>query len=301
MANLMTSLEEAIGRIPDGCVVGVGGFNFQNKPLASVREIIRQGKRNLTLICGAPSSIDADLLVGAGCVREIVVQSVSLERFGPVGPGFRRRSQAGEVIVVDADQGCVNAGLWASKSGLDSLPSLAPLGADFEKVAPKWFKSATDPFTGRAVVNVRAMRPDYALVHAAISDTSGHAQQAGSVFNDRLLCGASQNVVITADQIVPTEVIKRVPERTFTWAHSSAAVVEAPWGAHPTACHGKYTYDSDHLREYAALARTTEGFDKYAARFIEGSSHLDYLETVGLRTLTELDSRRRATTEGDDL
>lgn len=299
MKNILTSLEEAVSRIEDGDVVGVGGFNFQNKAMAAVREIVRQGKKDLTLICGAPSSIDADILVGAGCVREIIVQSVSLERFGPVGPGFRRRAQAGEIKVVDADQGCVNAGLWASKSGLDSQPSLAPIGADFERVAPHWFRSTTDPFTGRHVVAVRAMRPDVSIVHAGISDAAGHAQQLGSVFNDRLLCGASKRVIVTTEQVVPTEVIRDAPERTFTWAHNTMAVVEVPYGAHPTASHGRYPYDAVHLREYAARARTAEGFEKYAEEFIHSGGWSDYLETVGIETLTHLESRRRLVAAGE--
>lgn len=291
--DLKTALEEAVSRVSDGDTIGLGGFNFQNKALAAVREIIRQGRRQLTVICGAPSSIDADMLCGAGCVKEIIVQSISIERFGPVGMGFRRMAQEGRIHVVDCDQGGINAGLWASESGLPSQPSLAPLGASFEEVSPHWFKSGTDPFTGRAVVHVRAMRPAVSFVHAAIADIEGHAQQLGSVFNDRLLCGASESVVVTADQIVPTQVIRERPERTFTSAHNTVAVVEAPFGAHPTACHGRYPYDALHLREYAAASRTPEGFERYQQTYIDQpDGHRGYLGAIGTEVLFNLEERR---------
>jgi glutaconate CoA-transferase subunit A len=66
-----------------------------------------------------------------------------------------------------------------------------------------------------------------------------------------------------------------------------------PFGAHPTACHGKYSYDSDHLREYAALARTDDGFEKYRKTYIDALDHPAYLETIGVRRLIDLDARRR--------
>jgi glutaconate CoA-transferase, subunit A len=289
----MSSLESAVAKIHDGDTVGIGGFNFQNKAQALVREIVRQEKKDLLLICGAPSSIDADMLIAGGCVREVILQSCSLERFAAVGPGFRRAAQAGTIRVVDCDQGGINAGLRAAKAGLPSQLSLAPLGADFEKVAPDWFKEVRDPFENRRVVMVRAMRPDFAIVHGAIADSAGHAQQLGSVINDRLLCGAAKNVIVSVEQVVPRDVIERAPERTFTWAHNTVAVVEAPFGAHPTSCQGRYPYDAVHLREYAVLARTEEGFDQYRRRYVaKGLSHVDYLASVGVQALATLESRR---------
>jgi glutaconate CoA-transferase subunit A len=256
----------AISRIPDGALIGLGGFNLQNKPMSAVWEIVRQGKRALTVVCAAPASIDADLLIGAGCVREIIVQSLSLERFGPVGPAFRRAAESGSIRIIDLDQGCVVAGLRAAAYGLDSLGVRAAAGTDFERVAPDWFRSTSDPFTGAPVVAVRAIRPDFALIHANRADDAGHVQHLGSDFNDALLCQASAQVIFTVERRVTRDDIVRNAHRTISWAHNTAAICLQPGGAAPTAAHGEYGYDAEHLREYANLVRDHANFDDVLAR-----------------------------------
>jgi glutaconate CoA-transferase subunit A len=268
MRYIESDLRAAIGLIKDGSCIGLGGFNLQNKPMDAVREIVRQRKRNLTVICAAPASIDADMLIGAGCVSEIVVQSLSLERFGPVGPAFRRMAEAGRLKVVDLDQGCVVAGLRAASFGLDSLAARSAAGADFERVAPDWFRSSKDPFTGRPVVAVRAMRPNVALVHANRADDLGHVQNRGSDFNDALLCQAAERVIFTVEQQVSHSEIRQNGLRTFSWTHNTAAVCVRPKGAFPTAAHGEYGYDADHLGIYASMARTESGFEEYLVKFV---------------------------------
>jgi glutaconate CoA-transferase subunit A len=247
-------LRDAVADIPDGAVIGLGGFNFQNKPMDAVREIVRQGKRALTVICAAPASMDADLLIAAGAVNEIIVQSLSLERFGPVGPAFRQAAEQGAIKVVDLDQGCVTAGLRAAAYGIDSLVARSAGGADFARVAPDWFRPVTDPFTGRVGMAVRAMKPDFALIHATKADAQGHVQHEGSDFNDELLSLAARKVIFTVEREVSREEIERAPNRTISYAFNTAAVVIRPRGAAPCAAHSVYGYDEDGVKQYAHAA-----------------------------------------------
>lgn len=277
--NLERSASEAITLVEDGSVLGLGGFNFQHKPMALVHEVIRQRKKNLTLVLGAPSSIDADLLIAAGCVRTVVVQSLSLERFGPVAPSFRRLAQAGEIRVVDADQGMIVAGLRASKAGVPSQLTRAGTGSDMVRLNPDFFQETQDPFTGEPVIAVRRLRPDVSLIHATRSDRRGTAIQEGGFIGDRLLAAASAKVIVSVEQVVPPEVTRMTPRQIVTWPHNTAAVVLLCWGAHPTACQGRYGYDANHIREYAALARTAEGASRYVEEFVTNTKeHGEYLD-----------------------
>ncbi|MQB01359.1 MAG: hypothetical protein GEU78_13885 [Actinobacteria bacterium] len=288
----LTSLTEAANLIPDGAMVGVGGLMLYNKPMALIRELVQLQIRDLTVLCAAPSTIDVDQLIGAGCASTVILQSLTAERVGPVAPRFRALAQEGRIKVVDCDQGMINAGMRAGRFGLPSLPTVAGLGGDYADVAPDWVKRIEDPFTGRPLHAIRAMRPDYAIVHAAVADELGHAQQLASPVSDELLCAAADRIIVTAEQIVPRQAIQQSRAQTFTWAYKVAAVVEAPYGAHPLGVHGRYHWDGRHVKDYVELARTEGGFDKYVAKYISGPDTFPaYLDHVGWDRLLGLRSR----------
>lgn len=288
----LATLEQAAAVVPDGAMLGVGGLMLYNKPMALIRELIRRRVKQLTVLCAAPSTIDVDQLIGAGAVDTVIHQSLTVERAGPIAPRFRAFVERGRVKPVDCDQGMVNAGMRAGRFGLPSLPTVAGLGGDYPDVEPEWVKRIEDPFTGRPLHAVRAMRPDVAIVHAASSDEEGHAQQLASPVSDELLCAAADKIVITTEQVVPTEQVQEDRHRTFTWAYKVAAVVETPYGAHPCGSHGRYHWDGQHVKEYVDFAKTDEGFDKYRAEYIDGApSFPAYLDHVGWDRLLSLRSR----------
>lgn len=288
-ASRITSLEHAAALIQDGSTVAIGGLMLYNKPMALVREIVRRGVKDLTVICGAPSTIDVDTLIGGGCVKTVIVQALTAERIGPVAPRFRDYAQRGELEIVDCDQGMINAGLRAAKFGVPSLPTVAGVGSDLARVAPNWLKEVKDPFTGQVLLQVRAMKPDFALVHAAISDEQGHAQQLGDQVNDDIVCAAADRIIVSAEQIVPSQIIQRAPSMTFSYSFKVAAVVEAPYGAHPCGTYGRYPWDGAHVKEYVAHARTQAGYDQFAERYIRPEGGLArYLDEIGWARLLSL-------------
>lgn len=288
----LTSLAEAAALVPDGATVGLGGLMLFNKPMALIRELVKRGVRDLTAICAAPSTIDADQLIGADAVSTIIFQSLTAERIGPIAPRFREYAQRGGLEIVDCDQGMINAGLRAARFGLPSLPTVAGLGGDYTRVEPNWVKETEDPFTGRKLNAIRAMRPDYALVHAAVADEAGHAYQLANPINDELLCAAADKIIVTAEQIVPSQAIQREQARGFVWTYKVAAVVEAPYGAHPCGSYGRYPWDGVAVKEYVDLARTAEGFEQYVKEYVSGADGLaGYLDRVGWDRLMQLRSR----------
>lgn len=285
MPKLMT-LEEAIGVVCPGDTVSFGGFNLQNKPMAAVRQLIRRSVTDLTVICAAPSSLDVDMLVGAGCVSALLVQSVSAEDLAAIAPCFRRACQAGTLDVVDVDQGVVNAGLRAAKMGLDSIQALGADGTSAAKHGGRWLTSGREPFTGRETTYVRPLKPDVAFVHAHVADTDGRALTKGSIYNDALLTGAAKAVVVTAERVVPSGELHRFEGSPVSWRDNTVAVVWAPFGAHSTACGGEYEYDAQHITAYCDTVRRV-GFDGYRTTVL-GPAEGDYLDNVGLAQLLAL-------------
>ncbi|WP_051793012.1 CoA transferase subunit A [Amycolatopsis jejuensis] len=247
--GLLSSPADAVSAVQDGSVVGVGGLGLTNKPMALLRALAASRRAGLTVLAAAPTSIDVDFLIGQGCAATVLIQAVSAGAVAPVGPNLRKAAKDGSVRIVDLDQGMINAGLRAAAYGLPSLPTIVGIGSDHAAAAPDWLHPSTDPFTGEALVAVRAMRPDIALVHATAADRWGRAVFAYSAFNDDLLCAAAKAVIVSAERIVDTEQLAELGT-AFTWAHKTLAVVEAPGGCWPLASDGHYPEDPDGIRRY---------------------------------------------------
>ena len=286
----LQSLAEAVSLIKDGDTVIVCGFNLQNKPMALAREVIRQKKKDLWLVTAGPSSVDADQLIGAGCVRKVSSVSISAERFGPIGPCFRKAVQQQSIELWECEQGIVTAALRGAIQGVPFIPTVAGLGADFIKVNPD-LKIIEDPFgSGRPVVAVKTIQPDVALIHTITADEYGNARFEGGLFFDELAVRAAKKVIVSAENIVPTEVIMHEPRLTRLFSHMTAAVVEAPYGSHPTGSHGVYSFDEQHCGDYYKQVRSgPNGFDEYAEKYIYGpETHMDYLNLIGLEKFLSL-------------
>ncbi|MHB8245000.1 MAG: CoA transferase subunit A [Acidimicrobiales bacterium] len=278
----MVSLSDAIERhVPDGVgLLAVGGMHLQNNPMALVREVIRQGRRVGRLLTSPCGAMNADLLVAAGLVAEIATSYVGFEHLG-LAPAFRRGVEAGSLRVLECDEAYITHGLTAGAGGLPFVP--LPVGlevSDIGKVNPESYRMVEDPFTGQHVLAGAPLRPDVALIHADAADIAGNAVVAGAHFVDPVMVMAAHTVVLQVERIVPTEVIGAQPVGTTLPGFLIDAVVELPGGCHPTASHGNYRYDEDHLRMYLDMASTREGADKYLQDYVTHSSEAAYLSAV---------------------
>ena len=131
---------------------------------------------------------------------------------------------------------------------------------------------------------VKALSPDVAVLHAQRADEYGNVQHLGSTFADLIIAKASKKVILTVDEIIPTERIQENPYRTTIPCFLVDTVVEVPYGSHPCSSHMLYLQDEDHLREYIRCARGTdeETFDNYLEEYVYSpSSHWEYLDRVG--------------------
>ena len=287
MADLVTSLEEAIAVIPDGASVAIGGHTLRRHPMALVRELIRQRKRDLHLL-GWNNGIDMDMLVGAGVARVVETSYVGM---GPLGlaRNMRRAVEGGRVKTVDHSESTAIDMFRATALGVDFLPNGTPLGTDL-MTYNEGLVEIVSPFTGRTYAAVRGVNPDFALIHAHSADKHGNIQLDESRWMDNsvdtYIARSAKHLVVSVEQIVSTDYVRHHPIQTVLPRQFVDAVVHAPFGAHPCCCDSRYGYDQTELRTYYEATRTAETFETYLQEKVFGvDDHWGYLDRVGVAGL----------------
>jgi len=281
----IVSVDEAVAEIPDGAKVALGGWIFNSQPMALVRALIRKGARDLHLI-PAPGSIAPDMLIGAGCVASTVCVFISFEQFG-LAPHFRRHAESGALRVYDLDGPGIAGGLRAGICDLPYMP-VPDLGTDLPKFAPEHYWPLPSKPGERKMLAVAAVKPDVCLLHAQQADEHGNVQHLGPPFFDAMIAQASRRVIVSVDRIVSTDTIRRTNHLTKLPSAMVDAIVEAPFGAHPTASPSLYRSDQAHLKEYVKSSVSAETFSGYLDRYVRNASSSAYLDAIGGSRLAAL-------------
>lgn len=267
---------EAAALIPDGATIAVGGAIVCRQPMALLRELVRQGRRDLTLQARL-AGLGADLLVGGGCVSRVESAYQGLGAFGPA-PNFRRAVEADAVEIRDIGEHSMTGRFEAAASGLPFYPSRP--GTDL--VGCPDIALIEDPFTGDRVGVLRPAVPDVAVIHGYFADDAGNVQHpagSGGDHLDVLLARAAKKVIVTVEQLVSRSEVARRPHQTYLPHDVVDAVVEAPYGAHPGSCDGFYDVDTTALAEYLHAAADPGLFRAWLDSHVrEPANHLDYLE-----------------------
>lgn len=290
------TVAEAIEKfVRDGDFIAIGGFGHVRIPMALLYEIIRQRKRNLA-IAGKTAVHDIDILIGGGCVSKVECAYSFGHEMRGLSPCGRRAVESGAVKVVAEIS---NAGYqWrflAGMMGIPFIPARIMAGTDtFEKSA---CKLARDPWSGKPITLIPAAYPDVALFHVPRCDKYGNAQIDGILVEDFELARAARRVLITTEEIVNEEDIRRDPRLTVIPYYVVDAVCEVPYGAHPTQMPYQYFFDEEHIREWLTLSKTEEGTQAYMDKYVFGVKDFDeYLERVGglkkMRLLKQIEQLR---------
>jgi len=283
------SVREAVERfVQDGDLIASGGFGHVRISMAFIYEIIRQRRRDLVVL--AKTGVhDVDLLIGAGCVRQVEVAYAFGHELRGLSPAGRRAVESGQVeVVAEISNAAFQWRLLAGAMGIPFIPARVLLGTDtFKKSATK---VARDPWSGKPVCLVPACHPDVAILHVHRCDPYGNAQIDGILVMDFELARAARRLLITAEEIVDEEVIRRQPDRTTIPFFLVDAVCEAPYGAHPGLMPYHYYFDEAHIREWLTLSKTEEGAKEYLDKYVFGVRDFEaYLERVGgVRKLNHL-------------
>ena len=286
------SAKEAVSKfVRDGDFIASGGFGQVRVSMAVIYEIIRQNKRNLYM-AGKTATHDLDILVGSGCVNKVEVAYSFGHELRGLSPASRRMVESAKCKAVAESS---NAGLqwrWlAAMMGVSFIPSRNLLGTDTFNYS--CCKVVTDPFSGKPINLIPAAYPDVAFIHVHRCDIYGNAQIDGILVEDFELSRCARRLILTTEEIVDNELIRREPWRTVIPFFVVDAVVEVPYGCHPCEMPGMYYYDEEHIAEWLRLSSTAEGADEYLRKYVFGVENFeDYLELCGgLKRLNYLKRR----------
>ncbi|HEU0114255.1 MAG TPA: CoA-transferase [Thermomicrobiales bacterium] len=251
MTDKRTTLADAIAAIPDGAIVALGGNTLHRGPAAAVHEIVRQGKRGLEIVKTA-GAYDVDLLCGSGCVSAVSAGYIGFETPFGMAPSYRRAVEQGAVVAKEHACYSVIAGMRAAIQGVPFMPIAGFAGSDLP--AARGFARVADPYGGGEVYVVPALTPDVAILHVHKADPAGNGRIVGSVFEDAIMARAARRVILTAERIVAGDAFAADPAATTIPGFMVDAVVEAPGGAWPLSCAGRYDYDAAYLAAYIAAS-----------------------------------------------
>ncbi len=265
MAQIMSLADAVAAAVHDGDAVAMEGFTHLI-PFAAAHEVIRQGRRGLTLIRMTPDVI-YDQLIGAGCASKLVFSwggnpgAGSLYRFRdaiengwPVPLEIEEHSHAGMAnrylagasgLPFAVLRGYRGTGL-ERQQGLDGGPAVRPV---------------TCPFTGETLAAVAALRPDVAVIHAPRADLAGNVQIWGITGVQKEAVLASRRSIVTVEEIVAE--LPAQPGAVVLPAWTVGYVALAPGGAHPSYALGYSTRDNDYYVAWTAISRDRERFREW--------------------------------------
>ena len=284
------ALAEAIERfVPDGSSVVMGTALESLIPFAAGHALMRQKRSGLELI-GPISDMLFDQLIGAGCVRRIAAAWVGNVSAG-LGHNYRRAVELGIPNPLELEEHSnfsVGLALLAAGMGVPYLPTRTLLGSDLLPRNARLVK------TEGGLVHVGAIEPDVAILHVQRADVEGHAHCWGNLGITREAGLASRNVILTAEEIVPAEVILSDPNRILLPPHRVTAVVHVPGGAHPSPVQGYYARDHAYYTEYHQATRQREGFEAWLDEWVLGvPDRAAYVRKVGHRFAALRPTERR--------
>jgi glutaconate CoA-transferase subunit A len=266
MPAIARSLDDALAPIQDGCMLAVPRES-SGVPMAATRALIRRGIKRLHLIALPTSSLQADLLIGAGSIETLETSAVSLGEFG-AAPRFTAAILGGTIRMKDATCPALHAAFQASEKGVPFMPLRGLLGTDVLKNRPDW-KVIDNPFDeGDPIVLLPAIRPDVALFHAPVADRDGNVW-IGRQRELLTMAHAAERTVVTVEKLHDGNLLadKALAAGTLPGFYvDQVAVVERGCGPLPLPEH--YAWDAEQLKEYVKLATTDEGFAAYLDRYV---------------------------------
>jgi len=290
--NKLSTLSDAVASIPSGSHVAVSGFAITRCAMAFAREVIRQGIKKLTL-SQCLGAMDTDLMVGGGAVERLIYGGGALDRFGRlscVNAGI----ETGSLCVEEYSSLSIAFRYLAGSLGLPFIPIKSLSGSSIlsrlQERSGSDIAFVNDPFSGDRWLTLKPLLPDVAVVQVQTCDEEGNAWIMGPKWDSPEQVKASARAIVIAEHVVPTDAIRREPERCVIPNLLVSHVVELPFGAHPTSVYREYDYDAGEIRRYVEAAGKPDLWKAYLDKYVYGiKDHWGYLELVGgLRHLRSL-------------
>jgi glutaconate CoA-transferase, subunit A len=283
----LIALTEAISRyVQDGDTIYAAGFTHLI-PFAAGHEIIRQGKRNLVLARATPDLI-YDQMVAAGCARKVIFSYMGNPGVGSLRI-VRSEIEAGRLEWEEYSHFGMISRLQAGAAGLPFMPMNQTGAEDLEASNPA-IQRVTDPYSGNPVIVVPALNPDVAIVHVQRADASGNAHLWGIIGEQKEAAFAAKRVILTAEEIVPEEVIRSDPNRTLIPSFIVQAVCHVPFACHPSYAQGYYDRDNEFYLSWDKISESPEAVKAWLDEWVYGVKDRDeYWDKLGSATHSRLD------------
>jgi glutaconate CoA-transferase subunit A len=287
----LLSLSDAIrAHVHDGDLVYAAGFTHLI-PFAAGHEIIRQGRRGLTLARATPDII-YDQMTAAGCVEKLIFSYSGNPGVGSLRI-VRAEIEAGRLAYEEYSHFAMITRLTAGAAGLPFLP-MQPTGADDLARANPQYRTVEDPYGGRRLNTVPALNPDVAIIHAQRADAEGNTQIWGIVGEQKEAAFAARRVIITAEEIVDEARIRSDPNRTLIPAMVVSAVCHVPYAAHPSYTQGYYDRDNAFYLEWDKVSADPAAVQAWLDEWVHGlPDRAAYWDKLGAATHARLAVRPR--------
>jgi len=289
MTDKRLSMHDAIARyVHDGMSVAIEGFTACIC-FAAGHEIIRQRRRNLTLIRMTPDLI-YDQMVAAGVASKMIFSYLGNPGVGSLN-AIRRAIEQGIPQPLEIEEyshyGMVGRYI-AGASRLPFFPLRSYVGSDLPRVNPL-IRVVEDPYGGAPVAVIPPLNPDVAIIHAQRADISGNTQLWGLIGSQQEVAFAAQRRIVVVEEIVDETVIRADPNRTIIPGLIVDAVVHEPFGAHPSYAQGYYDRDNQFYLEWDRISREHQHVVEWLEEWVYGvPNRAAYLEKLGAEHLTRL-------------
>jgi glutaconate CoA-transferase, subunit A len=287
----LVPLSEAIAKhVNDGDIVYAAGFTHLI-PFAAGHEMIRQGKKDLTLARATPDLI-YDQMVAAGCARKVIFSYMGNPGVGSLRI-VRSALEQGKLEWEEYSHFGMITRLQAGASGLPFLPMKQTGATDLEK-ANSQIKRIPDPFGGKDVIVVSALNPDVAIVHVQRTDENGNAHLWGIIGEQKEAAFAAKKVILTAEEIVDESIIRSDPNRTMIPGIVVSAVCHVPFACHPSYAQGYYDRDNEFYLAWDKISESAEATKRYLDEWVYGvKDRNEYWEKLGVETHKRLEVKAR--------
>lgn len=276
--------------VHDGDLIYAAGFTHLI-PFAAGHEIIRQGRRRLTLARATPDLL-YEQMVAAGCAEKLIFSYSGNPGVGSLRQ-VRAELESGRLAYEEYTHFAMITRLSAGAAGLPFLP-MQPAGiADLAAVNPQ-YRTVADPYSGAVLNTVPALNPDVAIVHAQRADASGNTQIWGIVGEQKEAAFAARRVIVTAEEIVDESVIRSDPNRTLIPAMIVSAVCHVPHAAHPSYTQGYYDRDNAFYLEWDRISAAPESLRAWLDEWVYGvADRGQYWDKLGPEAQARLQVRPR--------
>jgi glutaconate CoA-transferase subunit A len=274
LQNKIMSAREAIGKfVKDGDHLVIGNYTV-GTCAELVFEVIRQQKKGLTLYSQS-GVFDVEVLIAGGCVDRLVSTYVYRAGGKEGGSAVERALRADTLVMEDYTNFQYNARLLAGMHGFTFMQVLeGAMATDLFKkrsfMGENKYKVIDCPYTGKKILTVPAANPDVCILHVQRADKFGNAQYWGALGSVAAAALASKRIVVSCEEIVEHEIIQSSPHLTIIPAYRVDAVVEVPWGAHPTEVLGYYNLDRAMYAVFFMMDTTADSLKIWMDEWVYG-------------------------------